>query len=397
MSYVLHLFANHKITGPAELALENARALNALGVEARFFSSNVRKTATRDRWLQHLARERQVPEADLQGVVLPKHIAPVRAFLDVRRLAAYLRADPPSVIHCHLPGDHLVAGYAVRKLEQRIPIVRTLYDGEVPEPTFRTRATLGTMTQVLICHSQGVASALRQRCGDYSGLTPDVIRVVPPPIDTTRFDPSRPGIAPRREALGLPQDAIVLGIVARMQTHRRFELLLEAFQRAHEALPNLHLVVIGRGTNQVLVAKEPVQQLGLAHAVHFPGYIAGEDFVRTLASLDAKLFLVPGSDGTCRAVREALAMGLPTIATKRGMLPELVRDGVDGILVDETVESMSAAMLRLGQEAETRARMRTAAREGAVERFALEAFARRLETLYAEAKESAAESAASTR
>jgi len=390
VSYVLHLYANHKITGPAELALENVRALVAHGVAARFYSSDVQPTLYRDRWLQQLAREREVPEAKLDRVVLPKHISPLRAFLDVRRLASSLRADPPSLIHCHLPADHLVAGYAVRKLKRPVPLLRTLYDGEPPEPTYRTRTTLGAMTDLLVCHSQQVAGELSRRAREYGGLVPSAIRVVAPPIDTVRFDPAREGIGPRREALGLPADAVVLGIVARMQTHRRYEVLLEAFRRARQAEPRLHLVVIGRGTNQEVVAREPAAKLGLADVIHFPGYIAGEDYVRTLASLDAKLFMVPGSDGTCRAVREALAMGLPLISTRRGMLPELVRDGVDGILVEETPEALADAMLRIATDPELRQAMSRAAREGARERFAFDRFAERLKALYAEAGETAA-------
>ncbi|MCA8922642.1 MAG: glycosyltransferase family 4 protein [Planctomycetes bacterium] len=379
---VLHLFSNHKITGPAELALETARALRGQGVDASFYSSDVRRTKYRDRWLQLLAEERGLPEPPLAGVQLGKHYSPLRALFDVRRLASYLRETPPDVVHCHLPNDHLLAGYAIRKAGGRIPLVRSLYDGEPPEPTRRTRKTLGGMTARLVCLSAQVADALRTRAADYA-LDPARVVALPPPIDVERFDPAR-GVPSRRDALGVPPDAFCVGIVARMQTHRRFELLLEAVQAARESLPDLHVVVVGRGTNQETVARGPVQELGLADRVHFAGYVSGEDYVGTLASFDAKLFLVPGSDGTCRAVREALAMGLPAITSRRGMLPELIKDGETGLLIEETVESMVDAFRQLASDRERARAMGRAAREDAVERFSFARYARELSALYAD-------------
>ncbi|RMG18378.1 MAG: glycosyltransferase family 1 protein [Planctomycetota bacterium] len=375
---VLHLYSNHKLTGPAELALETVRALALRGVDARFFSSDVKEQGGRTRRVQRTARERGVPEAELTGLRLPKHISPLRALLDVRALRSHLRADPPDVVHCHLPGDHLVAGLAARGLG--VPVVRTLYDGTPPPPTARRRLAWGRLTRVLICASEAVAQAVRDRAEDY-GIDP--VRVVhfAPPIDVRRFDPTR-GLAPRREALGVPEDAFCVGIVARMQTHRRFELLFEAVRRARAEAPSLHLVVVGRGTHQELVARRPVEELGLGDCVHFSGYVSGEDYARTLASFDAKVFLVPGSDGTCRAVREALAMGVPVVATRRGMLPELVRDGEDGLLVDETPAALAEALVTLARDPERRRVLAAEARRGAVERFAYEVLAERLEGLY---------------
>ena len=377
---VLHLFANHKVTGPAELALDAARASLERGIAASFFSSDVKPTEHRERWLQQLARERGVPEPDLRGVQLGKHYSPLRAFMDVRRLGEHLRRDPPDVLQCHLPNDHLLGGWAARRAGRPLPVVRTLYDGEPPEPGMRTRLTLGRMSARVVCLSSAVAEALRARAGSY-GLDPGRVLHLPPPIDVRRFDPGR-GLVPRRAALGVPEGAFCLGIVARMQTHRRYEVLLEAVRRARLRVPDLHLVVVGRGTNQETVAREPARALGLDQVVHFTGYVGGDDYVATLAAFDAKVFLVPGSDGTCRAVREALAMGVPVITARRGMLPELVRHDQDGLVVEEDVEALTAAIEALALDPARRRAMGETARLGAVERFSLERHAEALEGVY---------------
>ncbi|MBL4848762.1 MAG: glycosyltransferase family 4 protein [Planctomycetes bacterium] len=381
MRQVLHLFANHKITGPAELALETARAQQTLGLPVRFVSANPRKTRYRDAWLQILARERGLAEVEIPGLRLPKHIGPLRSFLDVRSLAGFLREGEVDLIHCHLAGDHYVARLAIERSGRPIPLVRTVYDGEAPPPTGRRRAAFASADR-LVCHSEAVAGELRARAGDY-GLDPTRVSYMPPPIDTVRFDPAR-DLGSRREVLGVPAEGICFGIVARMQTHRRFEVLLEAFQQAQARDSRLHLVIVGRGTNQEEVARGPVRERGLEESIHFAGYVSGEDYVATLASCDAKVFMVPGSDGTCRAVREALALGLPAIVTARGILPELVRHELDGLVVPGEVCDLRDAFLRLASDRSARDAMGKAARVGAEERFAYPRLAERYEAIYRE-------------
>jgi glycosyltransferase involved in cell wall biosynthesis len=171
-----------------------------------------------------------------------------------------------------------------------------------------------------------------------------------------------------------------------MHRHRRFDLLLDAVQRASKEVPSLRLFVVGRGTHQEEVARRPAARMGLGGRVVFGGYRAG-DYVDALATIDFKVFLVPGSDGSCRAVREAMAMGKPVIATKRGMLPEIVIDGETGLLVDETPEALSHALVRLSQDADLRRRLGAAARTRALVRFSLDEQASAVESFYERLRE----------
>jgi glycosyltransferase involved in cell wall biosynthesis len=377
---VVHLFADHKVTGPAELAVDTARALRARGIDASLYSRVVPVTPTRERTLQRLAAERGVPEAPIAGVVLAKHLSPARAALDAWRLRRFLSRERPDAVHCHLRNDHLVATLATGSAAA-VPIVRTLYDGDPPARGLRRRLTFGPATRRLVCLSARVAHAIREDAAAWR-LAPDQVVHLAPPVDVVRFAPGR--LAPRRDALGVAPAAFCLGIVARMQTHRRFEMLLEAARLLRSRVPGFQLVIVGRGTHQDAVARDPVRRLGLADTVRFAGYVSGDDYAATLASFDAKVFLVPGSDGSCRAVREALAMGVPVIATRRGILPELVRDGIDGRLVDETPEALADAVEALARDRERLARMAAEARRGAVERFSFDRFAARLAEIYAE-------------
>lgn len=372
----LHLFSNWKWTGPAEPAVQLCRGLRALGLDARFACGRAParepgRTTVRDR-----AIERGI-EPVLPELVLSKHVRIFRNLLDARRLRRYVTAERIDVVHAHLPNDHSLAWRAVGKSPDR-RVVRSAYDGEGVKATFRQRRALAR-TDALICISR---ESMRRAAGDF-GYPEDRTFLVESPIDLDRFDAARPGLLERgRALLDVGPEHFVLGIVARMQTHRRFEVLLEALGMAAAANPALRAVVIGRGTNQETVAKEPARRLGLWERMRFPGYVDGDDYVAALAALDAKVFLVPGSDGGCRAVREALAMGKPVIAARRGMLPEIVKHDDTGVVIEDDPRSLAGAIGRLGGDPAGRRRMGERAARDARERFSIARAAEDVRRIY---------------
>jgi len=200
-------------------------------------------------------------------------------------------------------------------------------------------------------------------------LDPGRCLLVEGAVDLERFDPAR-ARGNVRDALGVSPEQVLVGIVARMQRHRRFDLLLQAMAiLAQKDLP-VKLLVLGRGTHMRDVAVEPARKMGLQERVIFPGY-KGSDYVDYLGAIDLKVFLVPGSDGTCRAIREAMAMGKPIVCTRRGMLEELVADGETGIVVDEEPEALAAALEKLALDRGLRESMGRAARQRALRDFSI--------------------------
>ena len=194
-----------------------------------------------------------------------------------------------------------------------------------------------------------------------------------------RLDPARvllqePVTEPRelvgpnaRGQFGLQPQHRVVGITARIQPHRRFDLLWETAARVTKALPDARFVLLGRG-NEVdtrALVTEPIQGLGLQGHVVLPGYQKGAAYEAALCALDAFLFLVPGSDGTCRAVCDAMAFGLPVVTTRAGILPELMasrRAGeVPGVATDDRPEVLAGELLRLLRDDGLRARTGAAA------------------------------------
>lgn len=373
---ILHLFSDWKWTGPAEPTLNLAMALSRRGHVVWYACRRPPEGVPQSL----LAKARERGWEPILDFALNRYFAPLDLLHDVRRLARFLERNQVDVLHCHLSHDHVVGVLGRMASSRQVLLVRTNHRG------------------VPIAHRLGTW-LLFQRTDGYMGYSrlameadartlewdPSRCAAIEGSVDLARFGATR-ARASKRAEFGFGDGDVVAGIVARMQRHRRFDLLFEAVARASKEVPALRLLVVGRGTHQEEVGKRAASRMGLGERVVFGGYRAG-DYEDALAAIDFKVFLVPGSDGSCRAVREAMAMGKPVIATKRGMLPEIVIDGETGLLVDETPEALAWALVRLSQDAELRRRLGAGARARAVARFSLDDQASAVESFYARLRE----------
>ncbi|MEZ5965588.1 MAG: glycosyltransferase family 4 protein [Planctomycetota bacterium] len=358
---ILHLFANFKWTGPADPAIRTAVHLRRLGLDVVFARATWTLPGAEHRMEKELAKA-CLPL--IGGLDLPKHFRALSLLRDRRTLSTRLRHDEFGLVHAHQPTDHLVATLAKHragKAGHRVRVVRTLYDPEAPPPRFRARMSFGS-TDGVVVPSEAVAEAVRARFGFPSE------RILVQEPTTER----RPGSGDLRVRWSLEPEHVVVGITARIQPHRRFDLLWEVAATVVREAPHVRFVLLGRGNDEDTerLVRAPVAQRGLEKYVVLPGYLHEPDYSAALRSLDAFLFLVPGSDGTCRAVREAMAVGLPVVATARGMLPQILApdaaadaaDAVPGFAVSESAEALAASVLRLVRDPALRRAMGAAAR-----------------------------------
>lgn len=338
---ILHLFSNRKLTGPAEPALNLCAELKRQGVDVLFAccsSGSDRMAAVKNRALE-LGLE---PITSFQ---LKKHFNLKNNLQDMRTLPRFLREQKVDLVHTHLDNDHLLGAHAARRAKTGAIVLRSCYKGRGPRRTVRNRYIFGRYTDGVIVPSEIARSAMHEKFR----FPADRVWLIGGAVDTERFDP---GNVKRdmRPVFDLGPDDFVVGIVARIQAHRRFDVLLDAMKIVSRRDPKIKLLIVGRGTKMQQLAVEPVREMGLDGCVKFAGYHVGQDYVDTLACIDAKVFLVPGTDGTCRAAREALTMGKPVIAARRGMLPEIVDHGVDGIVTKDTPAALAEAICHLARD-----------------------------------------------
>jgi glycosyltransferase involved in cell wall biosynthesis len=297
---------------------------------------------------------------------------------DARRLRAFLRERGVEVVHAWHTRDHVLALRAAGVRRRSAAVVRSLRVAEPPAAWPWNRWLFGPGCDGLLCVSPGAA----RRAAPLRGGRP--LRGAFGAVDLARFAPLDPDPA-ARAALGLAPADRVVGLVARVQPHRRFDLLLAAAQRLFAADPGARLLVVGRGTQRARVAEEPARRLGIADRVVFAGYRRA-DYTDVLRAIDVFTYLVPGSDGTCRALLEAQACGIPAVTTRRGALPEIVVDGQTGLVVDEDPAALAAAWAALLGDGLRRRAMGDAARRRAKACFAPERLADEVLALYGEAR-----------
>jgi glycosyltransferase involved in cell wall biosynthesis len=124
----------------------------------------------------------------------------------------------------------------------------------------------------------------------------------------------------------------LVGIVARLAPSRGHFALVKAFAQVHTAIPAARLLIVGKGEFRPDIERR-VDALGLADAVIFAGY-REDDLPEVLAAMDVFVLMAPGSEGSCRAVLEAMAVGKPVVAARVGALQDIVLDGETGLLIE---------------------------------------------------------------
>ena len=354
---VLHLFANHKWTGPADPAIRCAASLRDRGWDVAFAEAGHVQAGGYHRMGQELVRARMPVVCGLQ---LRKHFHALAWIGDARRLRRLIARDSYSVLHTHLLADHLVAARAVRPRSLRVPrpiVVRSFYDPAAPSAReWRIRYAMSRTDGVVVPTAE-----VAEQVADRFGLEEDRVLIQSPPVPMRMLDDGDETRARGRALLGLAEDQIAVGITARIQPHRKFDLLWDVARAVTTADPRVVFVLLGRGdpVDVERLARGPVQQKGLSENVRLPGYLYQPQYGWALRAFDVFLFLVPGSDGTCRAVREAMAASLPIVSTDLGILPELVSG--HGLSVGADPAPLTDALLKFAKDPMARARAAEAA------------------------------------
>jgi len=208
---------------------------------------------------------------------------------------------------------------------------------------------------------------------------PEKIRLVPNGIDLARFTP-RPPSGALRAALGVPPSAPVALSIGRHVAEKGYRHLLDAAARIERTKPGVHWILVGDGElRSELLAQS--RRLGLESRVHFTGW--RDDIPDLLALCD--VFVLPSeSEGFGRVLVEAMAMTRAVVATAVGGVPEIVRHGETGLLVEPAAPAPLADAVRVLLDDPGRAaRLGAAGRARAESTFTLRAHVDAVERVYA--------------
>jgi glycosyltransferase involved in cell wall biosynthesis len=175
----------------------------------------------------------------------------------------------------------------------------------------------------------------------------------------------------------VPPKAVFLG---RINAAKGIQDLLEAMPTVLASVPDCTLVVAGSG--EVEHYRSFAAQLGVGYAVQFPGWVDGQPKADLLAS--AAVFVLPSHvEAMPMSILEAMAAGLPVVATRVGGIPQAVRDGTDGILFQAKDRSaLASALIRVLADVSLRCSLGANARQRVQECFSVELIVPRVQELW---------------
>jgi len=212
--------------------------------------------------------------------------------------------------------------------------------------------------------------------------------VIPYGVDTVAFSPDPMRGSRWRRKLGIPDAAPLVLTVGRMVTKKGYQVLVEALPRILEKEPFTHLVMAGDGDR-----REEWQQATVrwADRVHFPGVVLRDTLPDLYRAAD--LFVLPAIhdrkgnvDGLPNVILEAMASGLPVVASAISGIPLVVEHGVTGLLVAEgDADDLAEALLQLLGDRDRRREMGASARRRAEATLTWDAVAARYRRAYLQA------------
>lgn len=292
--------------------------------------------------------------AELVAGGVPAHDLRMRNKLDLGaalRLRALLRRERIEVLysflfHANLMG-RLVGGWCgvpVRIGAERI----AGWDGPL-------RRLLNRLTARLTTGVVAVSEAVRDEAARTLGVAPEWITVIPNGVNTEEFTPaSCPIVAP------------VIGCTGRLHWKNDQRTLLEAFAAVRQAVPEARLLLVGDGEERGALERM-VARHNWGEAVTFAGEHpdVGPWLHRTAVYVQPSV-----SEGMANSILEAMACGLPVVATRVGGTPEVVEDGVSGLLVPpKDPAALATALVTLLADSALRVAMGSAGRKRVVRQF----------------------------
>ncbi len=371
---ILHILSNWKWTERSEPSALLARAQQDAGMQIHFFCD--RAPVGAEGTVADRAGAFGLP---VTSMALPKHARLWDTWRGVRALRRHLMTIKPDVVHCHMPGAHWIAALAARSVQPASCLIRSCYDPEGHELGKREHWLRRPVADGVIV----IADPARQRL-EQCGIDPARIAVIEPGIDLERFTADGIRRDTPRQRWDLATDAFVIGMVTRIRRDRGTHLAVDLLDTLRDRLPQARVLLVGRGSAVEIrhAVTQPAARRNVADRLIMAGYQIGDDLVAAYRAMDVLFYPRPGTDRSCRTIREAMAAGLPVLAGNEGFVPNLVADGITGFVSDLSTGSLTARIIDLASKPQLRQRMATAAMSAARKRFDLNRQAQRTIAFY---------------
>ncbi|HUS82659.1 MAG TPA: glycosyltransferase [Dehalococcoidia bacterium] len=333
------------------------------------------------RWVDHfVAQGHQVDvisfrPAEIEGARVHyvdgwERLGKLRYLIHARRVGRLVRSLQPDIVHAlHLTSYGFLAARAGVH-----PCVISVWGTDVLEAP-RLTPFHWLITRYALARADRVtATGMRLAEATLRYMPPDTdVDVIPYGVDLDRFHPQERA----------PQDDLVVGSVGRLSPEKGLKYLLRAMAEVAPHKPRARLLLAGDGPDRRSLERLATR-LGLVDRVEFTGELPHDQVPQALARMD--VFAMPSTwEGFGVAALEAAAMELPVVASNVHGIPDVVENGLTGILIPpKDVRALSRALLRLLRDPDERRRMGRAGRDMVAARYDWSANARQMQALYSD-------------
>jgi glycosyltransferase involved in cell wall biosynthesis len=388
---VIHIITRLDMGGSAQNTLLTALNHDLQRYTVTLIKGSTRESAMTPEETRHVKNQLDAVETKGVKVIdvssLVRRISPsndLKAFFSLFR---NLQRSKPHIAHTHTSKAGLLGRLAAWLA--RVPVIVHTPHGHVFYGHFgRLQSRLFLLLERLlgrITHHQIALTS--EEAKDYIALrvsNPESTSVVHSGVGLNRFQQGKKGRHRIRKELGIPRDALVVGFVGWLIAIKGVGFLVQAMAGLREEHPGCLLVLVGKGDekgDEEVKLKRQVESLGLGDKVLFLGWRA--DVAQIMSCFD--LFVLPSlNEGMGRVLVEAMAAGLPIVASRVGGIPDLVKEGKNGLLVPPAdAAALERAISNLLQDEARRKRMGDAGKR-MCRPYSTEAMVGQIDNLYSQ-------------
>jgi len=369
---ILHLVSLMGLGGRCATALRQARLLSARGHRV-LVGCIAGSTAAQ--------RSREMGLQVFDGFRFRRGFRPLSFWRDCRLLAARCAAEKVDVVHAHLSQETWVAALGLRLCARKPVLIRGRGVVVPVSPHCCNRLLHNRLSDYVVVPSRVIYDHLRA----LPGFDPERVALLPDGVDLARFSPQADGAA-IRGGFNVPPGAPLAVMVARLERVKGHEVFFRALSKLlrEKTVPGLRALCAcdERTPGQLEKTVKLARGFGChEECLSFTGLRDDIEKVFTAATCVALPSL--GSEGSSRVALEAAASGVPIVASTVGCLPEIVPDGVTGLLVPPgDADALARALAELLNDPQRAKRLGAAARKRAEEFFDETVMAERLEAIY---------------
>ncbi len=343
---ILHIISTSKWTGSATYVVDIIGYLQNKGIETLLLIRTIPPGN-----LKNILKIKKINYSE--KLKLYKKFNPIYFSLDFFNLKKIIYEFSPNIIHVHYSLENILSILTINK---NIKLIRSIHN---------TKSSLKKPLSKFILNKNSfihtICSEYKNNLIKYNKIPSSKIKIISGWVDTKKFNP-------QGNKFFKDDNNIKIGMVARFQHHRGHEYLVKAFKKISN-INNVKLILTGRGEYKPNIEKL-VNELQLENKVIFTGYLK-EELPELLRSLDIFVLLEEGTDGTCRAILEAMATGLPVVSVKKGAIKDTVVDNQNGFLINSknNIDKLAERLKILINNKNLRKSFGEKSREIALEKF----------------------------